>query len=271
MFARLLLLLNLIISVLGVYLFDYKIDGVINSPLIIILSILVGTIVMVLMFLFYINLLYFLVAKRTPQDSMVKHFIAKQIMTVPLVATNIRIKLVGEENLPEDPGFSIYSNHTSLLDVPVLMYTLKKQPVAFLQKKEILNAFAIGKWTPTIGCVVIDRTNPRKGAEAIINVIRNVKKGITMVIFPEGTRTKVVGELLDFKPGSFKVALKSKAPLVPLTIVKPLNYKNVKWPFPKRITIVIHKPIPYDDLKGMSSIDLADKVKKIIEGPLKKH
>ncbi len=271
MFAIILLIINFIVSVLGVYLFDYQVDGIINRPLIIILSILVGTLVMVIMFFLYVEVFYYLVAKRKPQGSMFKHFLAKQIMTVPLVGTNTRIKIIGEENLPKDPGFSIYSNHTSMMDIPVLMYKLQKYPVAFLAKKVVVKLFAIGKWTPKLGCVMIDRTNARKGAESIVNVIRNVKNGITMVVFPEGTRSGIVGELIDFKPGSFKVALKSKAPLVPLTIVKPRNIKNVKWPLPRRVTIVIHEPIPFSELSGMSSLDLSIKVKEIIEGPLKKQ
>lgn len=268
MFAIFLVVINIIVSILGVYLFDYQVDGVINSPIIIILSILVGTIIMFVTFFLYIDLLYFFVAKRRPQTSKFKHFLAKQIMTVPLFFTNTRTKVIGKENLPENPGFSIYSNHTSMMDIPVLMYKLNKHPVAFLAKKEINDVFAIGKWTPKLGCVMIDRTNARKGAESIINVVKNIKNGSTMVVFPEGTRSSEIGKLIEFKPGSFKVALKSKAPLVPITIVKPKNFKKVVWPLSKRIKLVIHKPIPYDELKQMTSLDLSIKVKQIIDTPL---
>ncbi len=268
MFAILLLVINIAVSIFGVYLFDYQVDGVINNPLMIILSILMGTVVMLIVFFLYIDVFYFLVAKRKPQNSKLKHLIAKQIMTVPVYATNMRIKVIGKENLPEDPGFSIYSNHTSMMDVPVLMYKLYKYPVAFLTRDAIGNLFAVGKWIPKLGSVMIDRDNPRKGAESIINVIRNVKKGLTMVVFPEGTRSKKIGVMNEFKSGSFKVALKSKAPLVPITIVKPENFKKVKWPFPKRITVVIHEAIPFDEFKNMTSLDLSIKVREIIEASL---
>ena len=268
MFAILLIVINITASILGVYLFDYRVDSVINNPIVIILSILMGTVVMLIVFFLYIDVLYFLVAKRRPQTSKFKHFFAKQIMTVPLVLTNTRVKVIGKENLPKNPGFSIYSNHTSMMDIPVLMYKLYKYPVAFLERQAVGELFAIGKWTPKLGCVIIDRNNPRKGAEAIINVIRNIKNGSTMVVFPEGTRSKEIGKLNEFKPGSFKVALKSKAPLIPITIVKPKNFKKVKWPLPKRITVVIHKPIPFNEFRNMASLDLSVKVRKIIEAPL---
>ena len=98
---------------------------------------------------------------------------------------------------------------------------------AFLAKDVVGRLFAVGKWTPELGCVMFDRSDDRKGAEAIIKVIRNVKSGSAMVVFPEGTRSKEIGTLLEFKQGSFKVALKSKSPLVPMTIVKPKNYENL--------------------------------------------
>lgn len=268
MFAISLLIINIAASVLGIYLFDYKVDGVINNPLVIILSIIAGIVIALGAFSLYIEVFYQLVAKRKPKTSKLMHFLANQIMTVPLFFTNIRTKVVGKENLPLNTGFSIYSNHTSMMDIPVLMYKLNKHPVGFLAKQQVADLFAIGKWTPKLGCVSIDRENPRKGAEAIINVIKNVKNGSAMVVFPEGTRTNEIGKLIEFKQGSFKVALKSKAPLVPITIVKPLNYKQVKWPRTKRITLVIHKPLPYDEISKMTSLELSIKVKKIIEGPL---
>jgi len=89
-----------------------------------------------------------------------------------------------------------------------------------------------------------------------------------MVVFPEGTRSKEIGQLLPFKPGSFKIALKSRVPLVPITIVKPLNFKKIKWPRPKRMTLVIHPPIPYEELKTKTSNELADYVRDIISKPL---
>lgn len=268
MLTILLVIINITVTVFGIYLFDYKTDLVINSPLIIILSLLAGSIVMVLFLALYIEFFYITVAKRKPQTSMLKHKIAKQMVSIPLHLTNTRIKLVGAEHLPKDPGFSIYSNHTSLMDIPVLMYKLYDYPVAFLAKEKVGKLFSVGKWTTELGCVLIDRGNDRKGAESIIKVIRNVKSGSSMVVFPEGTRSPEIGKLLEFKQGSFKVALKSKAPLVPISIVKPTNYRKVIWPFPKRIIVIIHKPLPFEEIKQMKTLELAEKVKGIIDAPL---
>ena len=268
MLTILLLLINLVVTTLGIYIFDFQVDNSINSPLVIILSIIVGIIVMLLSLYIYIEGLYILVAKNKPKTSMFKHKIANQMVSIPMHLMNMRIKVIGKENLPKDPGFSIYANHTSMMDIPVLMHKLYNYPIAFLEKEIVVNTPIFGKWTPALGCVTIDRENARKGAEAIIKVIKNVKSGSTMVIFPEGTRSNEIGTLLEFKQGSFKVALKSKTPLVPITIEKPKNYKEVKWPFKKRITLIIHKQIPYEELKTMKSLELSKYVEKIIESAL---
>ncbi|AIO19488.1 1-acyl-sn-glycerol-3-phosphate acyltransferase [Candidatus Izimaplasma bacterium HR1] len=263
-----LIVVNIVVAVFGVYQFDYKVDNVVNNPLVIILSIIIGTVIALIFALVYIEGFYLLVAKRKPINSKLMHALANQFMAVPLHVSNTRVKVIGRENLPKDPGFSIYSNHTSMMDIPVLMCNLRGYPVAFLAKKIVTRLFGIGKWTPALGCVSLDRENSRKGAEAIIQVIKNVKNGSTMVIFPEGTRTREIGSLIDFKPGSFKVALKSKAPLVPVTIVKANNFNIIKWPFAKKIKVVIHKPLPFDEFKGMNTQDLSNKVREVIESAL---
>ncbi len=268
MLTILLLIVNIGVTGLGIYIFDYQPDGLINNIFIILLSIIIGSIIAMLVLLFYIEFFYVLVAKRKPQTSMLKHKIAKQFVSFPMHVSNMRVKVIGKENLPKDPKFSIYVNHTSMTDISVLMYCLYDYPVAFLEKESVLNIFSVGKWTPTLGCVMIDRENSRKGAEAIIQVIRNIKSGSTMVVFPEGTRTTEIGTLLEFKQGAFKIALKSKAPLVPMTIVKPKNYKKVKWPFKKRVTLVIHKPISFEEVKTMKTLELSQKVKETIESSL---
>ncbi len=268
MLTIILIILNIVISILGIYLFDYRVDSLINEPWVIVVSLLVGFLVMILSFFLYIEVFYFLVAKNKPINSKIKHNIAKKLMAVPLHVTNRRITIEGIENLPKNSGFSIYANHTSMMDIPVLMCALRNYPVAFLAKKMVVTLPAIGKWTTSIGCVMIDRTNDRKAAESIIQVIKNVKNGSTMVVFPEGTRTYNIGEMIDFKPGSFRIALKSRAPLVPITLSKVKHFNKISWPFRKDIKVVIHKPLEFADFKQLNTLDLAEKVKNIIQSRL---
>ncbi len=268
MFAILLVLINVTITILSIYIFDFQVDGAVNNVYVILLSLFGGFVVTVLLLGLFLQLFYLVSKKNAPQKSLFMHKIGKQIVSVPIHYSNMKIKVIGEENLPKDPGFAIYVNHTSWIDLPVLMYKLYNNPVASLGKEEAFNMFMIGKFAPKYGCVMIDRDNPRKGAQAIKQVVNNVQNGFTMVIFPEGTRNREIGSLLDFRPGAFKVALRSGKPLVPMTIVKPKNFNSIKWPFRKRVTLVIHKPIPFDEFKSLKTIELSQQVKAIIESAL---
>lgn len=270
MLAIIIMVVNVIITGLGIYIFDYKVDGLINDVIIIILSILVGVILTALLVLLFLEVFYLLLSKGKLHKSMFVHKIAKQIVSVPIHFSMMRIKIVGKENLPLDPGFSIFANHSSWIDFPILMYMLYDNPVAALGKEGAFNLFAIGKFAPKLGCVMVHRKDPRQGAEAIKQVIDNVKNGYSMVIFPEGTRNPNVNSLLDFKHGVFKVALRSEKPLVPITIYKPKNHKSIKWPFIKRVTVIVHKPLPFKDFSTMRTMELSKKVKEIIDGSLDK-
>jgi 1-acyl-sn-glycerol-3-phosphate acyltransferase len=259
-----LFIIQLLTTFFGIYFFDYQVDQQVNQIGIIALSILGGFVLMLLVLYLYIEVFY-LVFQKKPMNHIIKHKMANQMVSIPLHLTRMKIEIIGKEHLPKDYGFTIYSNHTSLMDIPLYMYGFNDYPIAFLAKQKVKHIFSIGKWVESLGGVMIDRSNARKGAEAILKVIKHVKSGSTMVIFPEGTRGKEKGKLLPFKDGSFKVALKSKAPLVPMTILKE-NKK--KWPRKNLVKIVVHPPLAYEEIKGMKSQDLSDKVKNIIASSL---
>ena len=119
-------------------------------------------------------------------------------------------------------------------------------------------------------CVFMDRANIRKSAEAIVEGINILKGGYSMVIFPEGTRSKG-GPCHEFKAGSFKLATKSKALLIPVTIDGTYNLREANEK--KRIKgasvdLIIHKPIDITTLSKEEIADLPKKIEKIITNPI---
>ena len=86
-----------------------------------------------------------------------------------------------------------------------------------VSKKEIAKVPGLRIWMKFINCVFLDRENPREGIKAILKGIENIKSGISMFISPEGTRNSGEG-LLEFKPGSLKMAEKTGCPIVPVAI-----------------------------------------------------
>ncbi len=141
------------------------------------------------------------------------HFIADLI----LFMLNVKVTVQGRENIPpEGTPVCFMANHQSLLDVPVVCGPLRIW-AGFISKKEIKKVPIINWWVSSINSVYIDRKSPRSSIEAILKGVQNIKDGIPMFIFPEGTRSKT-GKLGEFKNGSLKLATRAKATIVPIVI-----------------------------------------------------
>lgn len=268
MLSIIIILVNITVTVFSIYIFDYRVDGIINNIYVIILSLIGGIIITVLLVILLLEVFYLLLPKRKIQKSMFTHKILKQILSVPIHYSLMKLKVIGKDNLPKDSGFTIYANHSSWIDTPIIVYGLYDNPVGAIGKDGAFQIPIVGKLAPKFGGVMIFRENPRQSAEAIRQVITNVKNGFSMLIFPEGTRSPNINSLLEFKPGAFKVALRSGKPLVPITIVRPKNYRKIKWPFIKRVTLIIHEPLLFEDFSTMKSLELSNKVREIIDRPL---
>lgn len=137
---------------------------------------------------------------------------AKSIMKL----AGAKIDIIGLENIPKDSTVLFVSNHQSNFDIPLLMSCIDV-PKGFIAKKELESWPFISTWMKYINCIFMDRTNLRKSAQSIVEGIKLLKSGYSMVVFPEGTRSK--GKPIEeFKAGSFKLATKSKCIIVPITI-----------------------------------------------------
>lgn len=178
-------------------------------------------------------------------------------------ACGAKVNIMGIENIPKDKTILFISNHQSNFDIPLLMSSIDI-PKGFIAKKELETVPIISTWMKHINCVFMDRKNLRKSAEAIVQGIKILRSGYSMVIFPEGTRSKG-NEIGDFKAGSFKLALKSNCVIVPLTIngtYKLLEETNrVK---PAEVELIIHKPIDTKDLTKEEQDKLPDLVRSIV-------
>jgi len=157
----------------------------------------------------------------------------------------------------------IYANHHSIFDIFSFIKTVKRQH-AYIAKKEIGKIFLLNRGMRLIRCGFLDRDNPRDAVKTINDAVKTVKEGILMVIFPEGTRV-VKGPVGLFKAGSFKVALKAKAPIVPMTIFDS-ELVGKRWPRSTTVKIKIHDPIPYDVYKDMETAKIALMVEEIVKG-----
>lgn len=181
-----------------------------------------------------------------------------------LKLAGIKVDVVGEENLPKDKTILFVSNHQGNFDIPLVMGAIDV-PKGFIAKKELETWPIISTWMKSINCVFMDRSNLRKSAEAIIQGTKLLKEGHSIVVFPEGTRSKG-GPVQDFKAGSFKLATKSKCVVVPLTIDGTYNFfeEHNGWIHGGTVKLTIHKPIDVSTLSKEETDNLHSTVQSII-------
>lgn len=184
-----------------------------------------------------------------------------------LQKTGSVINVYGLENLPETNVLFI-SNHQSNFDIPLLLGHIDK-PKGFIAKKELSKLPFITEWMKLINCLFMDRDDLKQSMQVIIDGINLLKSGHSMVIFPEGTRSKG-GPLGEFKAGSFKLATKSKVPIVPITIdgtykIMEQNNNKIKA---ASVNLYIHPPIDTTKLTKEEITSLPETVKSIIQSKL---
>jgi 1-acyl-sn-glycerol-3-phosphate acyltransferase len=182
-----------------------------------------------------------------------------------------KVNIIGFENLPKDKTILFVSNHQSNFDIPLLLGCIDI-PKGFIAKKELENWPFISTWMKYINCIFMDRDNLRKSAESIVDGINLLKSGYSMVVFPEGTRSK--GKPVDeFKGGSFKLATKSKCLIVPLTIngTYKLLESNKNMIKGANIELIIHQQIDTSKLTKEELETLPETVHSIISSKYKNY
>lgn len=172
----------------------------------------------------------------------------------------------GKENIPEGPCVFI-SNHQAIFDA-FLLYSNIDRLAGFIAKKEVKKYPLISNWLDVMHSVYIDRRNIREGLKAINEGVENLKKGYSMIIFPEGTRS-LKSKMGNFKKGSMKLALKANVPIVPITVDGTYRVLEVGNKVQGNLVkMIIHKPIYVDKLSEEEKKGLTQNLQNIIQGGL---
>ncbi|MCD2501730.1 MULTISPECIES: lysophospholipid acyltransferase family protein [Clostridium] len=184
--------------------------------------------------------------------------------TIKTIGIDLEVK--GLENIPDEACVFI-GNHTSILDIPIMFYTIDRL-VGFVAKKEMLKAPVIGTWLEKAHCIPLDRENPREAIKTINYGVELLKKGYSLAIFPEGTRSKD-GNIGEFKKGSLKLATKAKAPIVPIAIDRAYtSFEKDKKFKPSKIKVTFGNAISTAELTKEEEKTLNEDVRNIIKSYL---
>lgn len=176
----------------------------------------------------------------------------------------------GQEYLPKKDGFVIYPNHQGLYDVLAFIESIDR-PFSVVAKQEVKDIPFLKQVFAIMKAIPLDRQDVKQAMKVIMEVTERVKAGENFLIFAEGTRSRNGNELLNFKGGSFKAAMKAKAPIVPVAIIdsfKPFDRSSIE-----KVNVQIHylEPLYYEDYKEMKSTEIAVLVKEKIEAKIKEN
>lgn len=161
-----------------------------------------------------------LFGKFNPQAAQVSSLrIVQAVFRFVLWISGVKLTVIGEENVPKDTPVLYIGNHRSFFDIP-LTYTRCPIRTGYVSKKEMEKVPLLSIWMKRLHCLFLDRKDLKQGLKTILTAIEKVKSGISICIFPEGTRNKNEDELelLPFHEGSFKIATKTGCPIIPMAI-----------------------------------------------------
>jgi 1-acyl-sn-glycerol-3-phosphate acyltransferase len=147
----------------------------------------------------------------------VVHRYARVWGKVALLANRVKVKVEGMEHLKREGPYIFMSNHQGSYDIFALLGYLPFQ-FKWLAKKELFSIPFFGWTMAAAGYISIDREGSRRTVEAMNGAARKIQEGMSLVIFPEGSRSPD-GSIQPFKKGGFTLAIKSKVPIIPITII----------------------------------------------------
>lgn len=161
------------------------------------------------------------------------------------------------------PRVCFIANHTSILDIPAIIAGIPAW-TAFIVKSELKRVPVLHFWIESLNCVYMKRGVLRESARAIETGARNIRGGIHMTIFPEGTRSKT-GKIARFKGGSFKLAQKSEAVIIPVVIkgIRPA-FEAKRRPGRVDAQIKMLDPIPTEGMDRDELRLLPERVENLI-------
>lgn len=174
--------------------------------------------------------------------------IVQRVFKLFLALAGTTVAVEGAENIPADEAVLFVGNHRSFFDV-IIGYTLVKGPTGFVAKKELEKTGTLKLWMERVNCLFMDRGDLKQSMKVILDAIQKVKSGISIWIYPEGTRStgKNPEELLPFKEGSFKIAEKSGCKVVPVAMLgtEQIWEGHARW-YLKKTTVRVRIGAPID-------------------------
>lgn len=190
---------------------------------------------------------------------------------VVLFISGTKVDVYGEENVPKDQAVLYIGNHRSYFDI-VITYARCPGLTGYVAKDSMLKIPFLRIWMKLLHCLFLDRTDIKEGLKMVLTGIDQIKNGISMCIFPEGTRVRTESEtdMLPFKEGSLKMGEKTGCPIIPMALVHTADIFENHVPFVKKAHVILMygKPIYAKELDKEQRKRLGAYTQNVIRGML---
>lgn len=189
-----------------------------------------------------------------------RYRMARRCIRIMMRHGAIRTVSTGQENLPTEGGYVMYSNHQGKFDTLGIMIS-HPAPCTLVMDYYRSKLPIVNPFIDLVKGKRLDKTDMKSQVNTILQIVEEVKAGRRYIVFPEGGYENNRNDLQQFLPGAFKCATKAKVPIVPVAIIdsyKPFNTNSLRM-----VTTQVHflKPIPYEEYKDMTTVQIAELVK----------
>ena len=158
--------------------------------------------------------------------------------------SGVSVTYIGEDRIPKDTPVLYVGNHRSYFDI-VMTYVRVPRTTGYISKVEFLKIPLLSNWMKNLHCLFLDRSDLKAGMKTILAAIEEIKNGVSICIFPEGTRN--TGEelsMLPFKEGAFKIATKTGCPIIPISMNNTSDIFENHMPRIKKVHVVLEYGTP---------------------------
>ena len=200
--------------------------------------------------------------------------IIQAVFRLILKITGVTVTVIGQENVPKNTPVLYIGNHRSYFDI-LLTYVRCPDLTGYVAKAEMEKIPLLSNWMRYLHCLFLDRKDIKKGLKTILTGVEKMKSGISICIFPEGTRNRSESELdlLPFHEGSFKLATRSGCPIVPIALNNTASIFEKQSPLVRKAHVVIEycQPVYPDQLDKEDKKRLGQYCQNIIREILEKN
>lgn len=194
-----------------------------------------------------------------------RYAVVKKLIRIMKRTGTIFTKSFGAENLPKEGGYVMFSNHQGKYDALGIVHTHTK-PCSIVMDEARSHMILTSQVIDLVDGKRIKKDDIRQAMQIILEMAEETTKGKIFLIFPEGGYFyNKKNTLSEFKAGCFKSAMKAKVPIVPVAIIDSYKVFEGFYFSPIRTQVHYLEPIPYEEYKGMKTIEVAELVKKQIE------